>query len=271
MSNSNNKTNDDNALIYSGIHNYINSETYPAYNYLLDTLTLNGSSKLKNDDLNEILSNTIIKKACCTQKANANDDNYYETDVVLPATSDTQGRTLTQTILVNKSYCDPLYTGSTSAGCSQFENLYCENSKLLYDTSIPEGSLDAPWTTQVPWCQNHKSLIEQKAEFEAEKRQQESTEAGKQWAAQLEQEAIGNINTNSYDMASLLKNSGAVGNINVTNNVTDNVTDSNSKPESKSNTIYYIIGAISCVILLILIVVIIIVINKKKNENTESD
>jgi hypothetical protein len=67
---SNNINNNDNALIYSGIRNYINSETYPAYGYLLDSLTLNGSSKLKNDDLDNILSKTVIKKACCKQKEN---------------------------------------------------------------------------------------------------------------------------------------------------------------------------------------------------------
>ena len=75
-----NKNNDDNALIYSGIRNYINSETYPAYGYLLDTLTLNGSSKLKNDDLDDILSKTVIKKACCREKVNQDDENYYENE-----------------------------------------------------------------------------------------------------------------------------------------------------------------------------------------------
>lgn len=258
--NKDNKTNDDNALIYSGIHNYINSETYPAYGYLLDTLTLNGSSKLKNDDLDEILSKTVIKKACCRQKENSDDDNYYETDVVLPATSDTQGRTLTQTILVNKSYCDPLYTGSTSAGCSQFENLYCENSKLLYDRSIPEGSLDNPWTIQVPWCENHKSLVEQKAEFEAEKRQQEQTEEGRKWAEKLKKDAIGDINTNVYDISSLLKDSGK-------SSDSDNSDDSKTNDKTKSNTVYYIIGGVVCIILLILIVVIIVIMNKKKNKS----
>ena len=256
-----NNINNDNALIYSGIRNYINSETYPAYGYLLDTLTLNGSSKLKNDDLDNILSKTVIKKACCREKKNVDNEDYYETDVVLPATSDTQGRTLTQTILVNKSYCDPLYTGSISAGCSQFSQLYCENSKLLYDTSIPEGSLDNPWTIQVPWCENHKSLVEQKAEFEAEKRQQEQTEAGKRWAAGLIEDALGDLNTNYYDPDSLLKDSGN----------SDDSDDSKLGNKSNSNTVYYIIGSVVCILLLVAIVVIIVIMNKKKNKKSESE
>jgi len=263
---SNQQKNIDNALIYSSISNYINEKTYPAYGYLLDYLAPNGSSKLKNEDLNNILEKTIIKKACCRQNTNRDNEQYYETDVVLPATSDTQGRTLTQTILVNKSYCDPLYTGSNTAGCSNFSKLYCENSKLLYDTSIPEGSLDAPWTTQVPWCANHKSLVEEKAEFDAEMRQQEQTEAGRRWAEKLKSDAIGDINSYQYNIDDLSQD-GDGGDTGGNNSGNSN----KPKGESKSNTIYYIISGCVCVILLILIVVIIIIMNKKKKKSDSAD
>lgn len=246
---SNQQKNIDNALIYSSITNYINEKTYPAYGYLLDNLAPNGSSKLKNEDLNNILEKTIIKKACCRQNTNRDNEQYYETDVVLPATSGTQGTTLTQTVLVNKSYCDPLYTGSNTTGCSNFSKLYCENSKLLYDTSISKGTVDAPWIMMVPWCANHKSLVEEKAEFDAEMRQQKNREASREQTKKLIKEVIGDTSDNQEYLNDK------------SNKPTGNTGGNNSSNPNKSKTIYYVITGF--VIFLILISIIIFIIMYK--------
>ena len=75
---SNKKNKDDNALIYSGIKNYINSENFSAYQYLLESISNTG--KVSQEGLDDILSNTVIKKACCKQNENEEDNNYYEKD-----------------------------------------------------------------------------------------------------------------------------------------------------------------------------------------------
>jgi hypothetical protein len=72
-------TDSDNALIYAEIKNNINSENYEGYKYLLETI----NSSADNHNLNNILSSTIIKKACCRGKTNKLNNNYYETDIVL--------------------------------------------------------------------------------------------------------------------------------------------------------------------------------------------
>lgn len=259
---SNKKNKDDNALIYSGIKNYINSENFSAYQYLLESISNTG--KVSQEGLDDILSNTVIKKACCKQNENEEDNNYYETDVLLPSNKDTQGRTVPQTILVNKSYCEPNYSQG-AIGCLQFEPLYCENSKLLYDKSFTDTSMDNPWNIQIPWCTNHKSLIEEKVEKEAQRIQDEREAATKKQNQAVIDNIMKNVNRNTPDTASLLRNSRSS---NAKSKSTSGST-SGSTSESSSNTIYFVIGGVICLILII-IVIIIIVMNKKKNEESDN-
>jgi hypothetical protein len=250
----------DNALIYAEIKNNINSENYPAYDYFLSAINSNGSN------LNDILSKTVIKKACCAEKQNATNSNYYETDVLIPATTSTQNKTQPITINVKKSYCDPLYVKNTFS-CNSFSKVYCENSKFLYDSSTEKNNKfnirDNSWETQVPWCKNHKLMIDLKSNAAAELVRQEESAQARRATDELIERALNPVNTNGLDLANLINNS-------FDSNSGSNSGKPSGKPSGKStdessNNIYYIVGSVLLLLCIISIIVIIVIIKKKKD------
>ena len=130
---------------------------------------------------------------------------------------------------------------------------------------------DNSWETQVPWCKNHKLMIDLKSDAAAELiRQEESTQA-RRATDELIERALNPVNTNGLDLANLINNSSD----------SDSDSDSNSnsgsnsgkpsgKPSGKatdesSNNIYYIIGSGLLLLCIIIIIVIFVVIKKKKD------
>lgn len=257
----------DNALIYAEIKNNINSENYPAYDYFLSAINSNGSN------LNNILSKTVIKKACCAEKQSVTDSNYYETDVLIPATDSTRNKTQPITINVNKSYCDPLYVKNTFS-CNSFSKVYCENSKLLYDLSTEKNNQfnirDNSWETQVPWCKNHKLMIDLKSNAVAELVRQEESAAVRTATDELIERALNPVNTNVPDLATLINNAAnSTSGSNSTSGLNSTSGSKSGKPVEKStdessNNIYYIVGGILLLLCIISIIAVIIIIKKKK-------
>ncbi len=156
----------------------------------------------------------------------------------VPATDSTQNKTQPITINVNKSYCDPLYVKNTFS-CNSFSKVYCENSKFLYDSSTEKNNKfnirDNSWQTQVPWCKNHKLMIDLKSDAVAELVRQEESAEAKKATDELIERASNPVNTNVPDLATLINNGSN------SNSGSNSGKPSGKSTDESSNNIYYIL------------------------------
>lgn len=158
MSNSNNEYTPLNALVYTSIQNNI-PQNDARFSTLIAKLGLNSpSAEVTESEINNILSETTIKRACCLANqygdgwGNASDDgNYFKIDVKIPTPGENypysetqQGLTqkkfgyIDSTIYVPKNMCASvgidLSTPNNNWGtCDSFYETYCENQKYFYN------------------------------------------------------------------------------------------------------------------------------------------
>lgn len=164
------------ALVYAGIKNNLNNSNYKGYSALKTKI-----NTTYDDDLNKILSNTTIKKACCNAKKKFGSDDIFQTSLPI---IDPEGKMpyILKTIDVPKSLCDSNNIQIGSDDCQKFQTLYCENSNYLYNILTPHIDIFSDYS---PYCSEYKLFIppltaDQIAQKEAQKKADE----------QLEEEAI---------------------------------------------------------------------------------
>ena len=127
------------ALIYSQIKNNVNFDVLDdsSWDGLLNNLNIDRGSNISSD-LNNIISNTTIKRACCMRNSN-NDDSFIDVRIPLPkdyvVTPDNKLWSdfgyIDKRVSVPQTKCDNNYVkGSTE--CDQFYKLYCENAKAFF-------------------------------------------------------------------------------------------------------------------------------------------
>jgi hypothetical protein len=118
-------------------------------------------------DLDNIISNTTIKRACCVQKTDKNNPDMYKINVKLPipdgyifdgdpVTSALQQKLgyINKEVKIPKSLCDSSYNGP-SDNCDNFMYLYCNNAKSIYKNDVTlVGSVysDDEFVTYAPEC-----------------------------------------------------------------------------------------------------------------------
>ena len=172
----NNNANDiKDALIYASIPNIINSTNFlnkDARNWNsdnqgnpVDTTTLDGfinfttdinvTTSNRDEEMQQILKNTTLKRACCLKNEDRNNSNNYVVTVKLPyVDSQVSGTDLLKNTLyrkygfmnkqisIPKSMCSlpdvsgylgyDVKDGRTHPKCDDFYKLYCENVKHMY-------------------------------------------------------------------------------------------------------------------------------------------
>lgn len=138
------------ALVYTGIKNNLNKSNYKGYNALKTKI-----NTTSDDDLNKILSNTTLKKACCNAKKKFGSDDIYQT--TLPVI-DPEGKMpyILKTIDVPKSVCDSNNVQIGSDDCQKFQTLYCENSNYLYNILTPHIDIFNDYS---PYCSEYKLFV----------------------------------------------------------------------------------------------------------------
>lgn len=138
------------ALVYAGIKNNLNNSNYKGFSALKTKI-----NTTSNDDLNKILSNTTIKKACCNAKPKFGSDDIFQTSLPI---IDPEGKMpyILKTIDVPKSVCDSNNIQIGSDDCQKFQTLYCENSNYLY--KILTQHIDV-FSDYSPYCSEYKLLV----------------------------------------------------------------------------------------------------------------
>jgi len=164
------------ALVYAGIKNNLNNSNYKGYSALKTKI-----NTTSDDDLNKILSNTTIKKACCNAKKKFGSDDIFQTSLPI---IDPEGKMpyILKTIDVPKSICDSNNIEIGTADCQQFKTLYCENSNYLYKILTPRIDIFSDYS---PYCSEYKLFVPPLTADEIAKK-----EAEKKADEQLEEEAI---------------------------------------------------------------------------------
>ena len=158
MSNSNPEYTPLNALVYTSIQNNI-PQNDARFSTLTTKLGFNSASaEVTASEINNILSETTIKRACCLANQNgdgwgktSDDDTYFKIDVKIPTPSENfsygpsqQAQTqkkfgyIDSTIYVPKNMCASvgidLSTPNNNLGtCDSFYETYCENQKYFYN------------------------------------------------------------------------------------------------------------------------------------------
>jgi len=137
------------ALVYTQIKNNLTPLNFKQYNELLLSI-----GAINDKELNEILSLTTIKKGCCEAKSPFNDDTKYQTTIYkinnkVPYTK--------KTVRFDKSICNDINYLKNNKKCSDFNKLYCENSKYLYDRDTKKIE---PWKLYSNYCKDYKFINE---------------------------------------------------------------------------------------------------------------
>lgn len=164
------------ALVYAGIKNNLNNSNYKGYSALKTKI-----NTTSDDDLNKILSNTTIKKACCNAKKKFGSDDIFQTSLPI---IDPEGKMpyILKTIDVPKSLCDSNNIQIDSDDCQKFQTLYCENSNYLYNILTPRIDIFSDYS---PFCSEYKLFVPPPTANEIAQK-----EAQKKADEQLEEEAI---------------------------------------------------------------------------------
>lgn len=139
------------ALVYSQINNNLTPQNFTAYNELLSIL-----GKSNKNELDEILSNTVIKKGCCEAVSPLNDSSKYETTIY---SFDEKNPYKKKKVTFDKSICDieKYYKGQKN--CNDFRKLYCENSKFLYDND--DVNIE-DWGNYSTYCRTYQPIEPEK-------------------------------------------------------------------------------------------------------------
>ncbi len=157
------------ALIYTGIKNNLTKSNYPQYEIMLGKI---GSAD-DQENLNRILENTTIKKACCAAKLPLGVNDKYETYIHV---FDPSGQPyIKKRILVNKSMCEDYKIYNSQKSCEDFRTLYCENSNYLFNKDQKKEA----WMTFSDYCTGYTMLQPPKTEAQiaTEKKQQDQLSA----------------------------------------------------------------------------------------------
>ena len=127
------------ALVYSQLTNNLNSSVMGDTQW--DTLLndLNVDRTQISSQLNDILSNTTVKRACCMKNPTSSDDPFINVRIPIPMgyTVSDDNKTwkefgyIDKRVVVPKAMCDTQYTKG-SEKCDQFYKLYCENAKAFF-------------------------------------------------------------------------------------------------------------------------------------------
>lgn len=135
------------SLVYTEIKNNLKKSNYDNYDKLINILDICGNK------LDDLLSFTTIKKACCQfNKSNNEDEDEYNTQVVM---FNEKGETVIKSVYVNKKICEEKKIYSNNPMCDDFKTLYCENSNFLYNSD--KGNKKA-WNDYSPYCKSYKLL-----------------------------------------------------------------------------------------------------------------
>ena len=116
-------------------------------------------------ELNKLIDNTTIKRACCIRK-DTDDKTGYKVDVKLPYVEDIVSKTqisqstkdiwkklgyMIKEVIVPKTMCNSIdgvdYTGELKTDgsthqCDKFMTSYCENSKWLYEQDVSANNFN---------------------------------------------------------------------------------------------------------------------------------
>ncbi len=227
------------ALIYTQIKNNLTTSNYSNYQNLL---IINNTS---NDTINNVLSETTLKKGCCAAKYSTEYPDKYETEVYM---IDSEAPYRIQKVAFNTNLCDkvPDYVNG-SEKCSKFKSLYCENSNYLYKND----NNTSPWNEYSKYCNNYtlkSNLSQDSLKNEVEIAKQNNP----------------NFNPNPSGNTDPSRNTDSSGN-------TD---PSGNKPPSSFSGIdqntMMIGGVIFFSIIVIIIIVVVIMSRKKKSTNDTS-
>ncbi len=219
-----------NALVYAEIENNLTSTNYPNYNYLLK-----GTGAASGNALNDILSKTTIKKACCA--VSSSDDGQYQVEVPI---FDEKGNTKNYIVQIDKKMCDDLniYPGLV---CEKFRTLYCENSNYLYRA---DNSSNDQWDSYSPFCSSYE-LIANKSDADAN--------------------ANANANANS-NVSGFINNQAQLAQPTQPQTQTQPQPQDQTQPQTndfiKNNKNYIIGGILTCCCIIIMLVVMMVVMKK---------
>ncbi len=157
------------ALIYTGIKNNLTKSNYPQYEIMLGKI---GSAD-DQENLNRILENTTIKKACCAAKLPFGVNDKYETYIHV---FDPSGQPyIKKRILIDKKMCEDYKIYNSQKSCEDFRTLYCENSNYLFNKDQKKEA----WGTFSDYCTGYTILQPPKtaAQVATEQRQQDQLNA----------------------------------------------------------------------------------------------
>jgi hypothetical protein len=157
------------ALIYTGIKNNLTKINYPQYEIMLGKI----ASADDQENLNRILENTTIKKACCNAKLPFGVNDKYETYIHV---FDPSGQPyIKKRILIDKKMCEDYKIYNSQKSCEDFRTLYCENSNYLFNKDQKKEA----WGTFSDYCTGYTILQPPKtaAQIATEQRQQDQLNA----------------------------------------------------------------------------------------------
>jgi hypothetical protein len=153
------------ALIYTGIKNNLTKSIYPQYDLLLTKI---GSAD-NEENLNRILENTTIKKACCAAKTPFAKNDKYETEIHV---FDPSGKPyIKKKILINRNMCEDYKIYNSQKSCEDFRTLYCENSNYLFNKDKKEEA----WGSFSDYCTGYTLIQPQRTatQIATEQKQQD--------------------------------------------------------------------------------------------------
>ena len=133
-------------LIYTELQNNLNNTNFKPYTALMNKLNVNN-----NNDLNNILESTTLKKGCCEGKVNQYNPRLLDTTM---HSFDASGNQRIKTLTFPSLLCDKDYINIPEK-CDKFKSLYCENSNFLYnqDPIKPQS-----WNNFSTFCSNYKFI-----------------------------------------------------------------------------------------------------------------
>lgn len=144
-----------NALVHAYIRNNIH-DADPLRELAMKTGGNKDTQEQNNDQINSLLTDTIIKRACCMNKAGT--ANAISVKIPVPKgynlnnssnpTLQKKFNYITKSITVPTSYCTSRYPDYTkgSESCNHFYEAYCQNEKAFYKKENGNRFDQIEWT-----------------------------------------------------------------------------------------------------------------------------
>ncbi len=160
---------------FSDISNNI-PESNPRYQKMLLLSNITGTNSAYNKmRVENLLSNTTLKKVCCMAKQNNKQnlkDGYYEVDIKIPfppgyetQASDFEKKFNYTTVKVKipESECSKLQSdyqpdNPNYGYCNDFFNTYCENIKYIYNRAVNNNFDITEFNYYAPECMCHNDI-----------------------------------------------------------------------------------------------------------------